>query len=229
MGTRISKEQLASVLDQKFGDLQPIEYLGERFLYGAKRHFYKCLCVCGNIVELNYNKLQTGNNTSCGCMKDIKTSVRMKTHGMRKTPEYEIWAGMKARCCNVNHEAYKTYGGAGIEVDVSWLNNFSQFYTDMGPRPSKNHSIERKDPNGNYCKENCVWTDDPSLQAFNKKLKSTNTSGRTGISQLKSGRFTASICHKYEVHYLGSFDTYEEACEVRSAAELKYFGFIKEE
>lgn len=229
MVTRISKETLESVLDQKFGDLEPVEYLGERFIYGTKRHFFKCLCICGKIVELNYNKLQTGNNTSCGCIKDAKTSARMKTHGLSQTPEFQTWSSLKARCYNENNQDYPTYGAKGIRVSSEWLENFATFYEDMGPRPTKKHTIERLDPYKDYSKDNCIWTDDNSRQAFNKKLKSTNISGRTGVSLMESGRYRANICCNYVVHYLGSFDTYEEACDARSAAELEYFGFIKEE
>ena len=35
--------------------------------------------------------------------------------------------------------------------------SFDNFFKDMGYKPSKFHSIERKDPNGNYEPSNCVW------------------------------------------------------------------------
>ncbi len=79
------------------------------------------------------------------------------THDMSRTPEYKIWIGMKARCNNEKDTGYKNYGGRGIKVCERWINSFENFYEDMGGRPEGNYSIERKDNNGNYCKENCYW------------------------------------------------------------------------
>jgi hypothetical protein len=78
-------------------------------------------------------------------------------HGMFGTKVYGIWAAMIRRCRNKNDSSYKYYGERGIKVCDEWL-NFENFYTDMGDPPD-DHSIERKDHNGNYCKENCVWAD----------------------------------------------------------------------
>ena len=39
---------------------------------GKKYHstrIYKCRCVCGNIIEVNTNKLHTGHVKSCGCRR----------------------------------------------------------------------------------------------------------------------------------------------------------------
>lgn len=64
---------------------------------------------------------------------------------------------MRQRCSNPNMKAHKNYGGRGITVCSEWVENFGQFCADMGPRPSKDHSIERRDNSKGYSPENCYW------------------------------------------------------------------------
>lgn len=63
---------------------------------------------------------------------------------------------MKNRCNNPKAGRYEDYGGRGITVCDEWM-EFEAFYRDMGPRPSKHHSIERRENDKGYSKENCHW------------------------------------------------------------------------
>lgn len=116
-----------------------------------------CKCACGTEKEIFGAALKNGKSKSCGCLVRDTFGSNAHVHGMRQSDEYRIWSLMRSRCENKNTHAFHLYGGRGISVCSRWL-EFENFYSDMGERPSKNHSIDRyPNKNGNYEPSNCRW------------------------------------------------------------------------
>ena len=137
----------------------PYEYTGtpphQKKVVGQSR--WKCKCDCGTIKErVLYGSLVRGHSQSCGCMH-WEQMRKPEEDKVTKNPIYCIWMSMKTRCYNPRHPSFKYYGLRGIRVCQRWLDSFDTFVQDMGPRPSKEFSIERKNNDGHYTPINCVW------------------------------------------------------------------------
>jgi hypothetical protein len=90
-------------------------------------------------------------------------------HGMDNTPTYSSWRSMKTRVLNKNSVDWLRYGGRGITMDPEWY-LFENFFRDMGIRP-KGTTLDRKDNNGNYNKENCRWATKKEQQQNRRGVK----------------------------------------------------------
>lgn len=124
---------------------------------GGGKAMWHCRCDCGNAVVASGSNLRGGNTTSCGCFRVEVTTANNTTHGQSKSGEYHSWFAMKQRCTNSKSAMYHLYGGRGISVCERWTDSFEDFLQDMGPKPTPNHSIERRENSGNYEPDNCHW------------------------------------------------------------------------
>jgi hypothetical protein len=141
---------------QKFGKLTVVKRA--TFNNSEGKPMWDCVCDCNpnEHIFCYGSNLKTGKIVSCGCQK-IENCKSRSTHNMSQTTTYKIWKSMKRRCHNPQATNYKDYGARGIAVCDRWFNSFENFLADMGERPSKEYSIERKDGNKNYEPDNCIW------------------------------------------------------------------------
>lgn len=144
-----------------------------------------CQCDCGREHTTRGISLTTGKTASCGCAnyssaKEFKEKYgeNVKT-GIAKE-EYAIWKDIKKRCYNKRSTGYALYGARGIIMCEEWKNSFTKFYDYLGPRPGKEFSVDRIDPNGDYQHGNVRWATDGE-QARGHCLHSTNTTGTSNV------------------------------------------------
>lgn len=118
---------------------------------GPQGHqYWLCRCDCGSEKEITGSKLLNKRSHQC-----LKCTVVI--HGMYNTPEYQVWSNIIQRCTNPNSQEYHNYGARGITLWDGYRHDFLAFLSEVGPRPSPKHSIDRINNTKGYEPKNLRW------------------------------------------------------------------------
>ncbi len=146
-------------IGKKYGRLTVLGVVGKN---KHKKLIVQCVCSCGNTIKTILEYIQQGDTKSCGCLKTAGFQKMITKHRFSKTRFYGIYNAVRQRTNNPKTIGWKHYGGRGIKC--LW-NSFPEFHKDMYKNyrrhvrlyGEKQTTIDRINPDGNYCKQNCRW------------------------------------------------------------------------
>ena len=233
--------QFEDLTGQKFGKLTAVKR-GENTKDNSARWWCQCDCENPNLKLVKANNLKSGKTLSCGCLFIEMLQNRKKYNVYDLSGEYGIgytsnfnsngqnefyfdledYDKIKEHCwCFDGHDYVKTTitDSNGKETSLS----LHQIILSTKDGYIVDH-IHGKESRNNNRKENLRIVT-KSQNAMNQAIRNNNTSGVTGVRWHKTAhKWAVEIQKDNKRHYLGLFDNFKDAVQIRKEAEKKYFG-----
>lgn len=148
-------------------------------------------CDCGKEKVVRGHDLTGGKTSTCGCSRIM---CHLYQHGLSKDRLHGTWRNIKGRCYNHNNPSYKFYGERGIKMCHEWETDFVSFYTWCHENGYKDGlQVDRIDPDGDYCPENCRLAD--------KITQANNTRRNLYITMNGKTKTMAEWCKELGLNY----------------------------
>lgn len=201
---------------QRFGKLVVLSPTDKRMDSGSI--VWHCQCDCGNTAEVSASRLVRGKVRSCGCLSDPPPKDYIgKVFGRLTVTGY---AGRKRKTTE-RSAATITYWrcrcSCGKEIVVA--------QPELQNGDTQSCGCLQKD----HTREALKLVDGTSVAILerNRKVRSSNTSGCTGVSYDKrTKKWTAYINFKKKRYWLGRYEDEDDAIKARGAAEEIHEDFL---
>lgn len=233
------------LIGKTFGRLTVIERVDDRIYPSGKRTAcYLCECSCEehNHIILAKGTLKSGHTQSCGCLqREYAVTLGKNSPSVnRKYNTYDLSGEYGIGYTEKGEEFYFDLEDYDKIKDYSW--HLSSGYVHAHNINSKDkkttismhrlilpnakqidhiHGATSRHDNRKSNLRECTT----SKNAMNIGLRSSNTSGATGVHWVKTHKkWRASIMVNQKSKFLGYFDSFEDAVVARKKSEEKLFG-----
>lgn len=82
----------------------------------------------------------------------------------KRSPTYSSWANMVQRTTNFSHKSFPDYADRGVDPSFLGKGGFVRFLAEVGPRPSRDYTLDRIDNDKGYVPGNMRWATKPEQQ-----------------------------------------------------------------
>lgn len=227
----------------KFSRLEVLRRVDNQYTKGGRPMVtYRCVCNCGQELDVCAQKLTSGNTKSCGCLqREVRTNNGRKN---KKYNTYNLSGSYGIGYTLKGEEFYFDLEDYDKIKDFCWRKASDGYITakdtNTGCLVSLHRLImgTREIPYSTGIRVDHIRTEEKFdnrkcnlriVQHYengqNHKIHSSNTSGVSGVSYNKSHRKWYSwISHKGIRYNLGFFDNFEDAVLARKKAEQELYG-----
>lgn len=232
--------KLLNLKGKTFGGLTVLERADD-YIYpdGRKRVQWLCECDCELKTRLivKANDLRSGHTKSCGCLQKEITADRNRIES-KKYNRYEDHGSYMIGYTFKDEPFYFDAEDFDKVKDICWCKNEKGYIIGLlNGTPVKMHRIvmdctDRKSDvdhiggiltRNNNRKYNLRITT-RSQNVENQRVRSTNTSGVTGVCwNKKLNKWVSGIMVQGKKIHLGYFIEFDDAVKARKEAEKKYF------
>lgn len=181
------------------------------------RATWLCQCECGNLHVVVGKDLRDGKVQSCGCLK--KEHTRAVDMSGRTFGRLTAIAPTDKRD-RKGSVIWKCVCSCGTEVEVS--------QDDLAFGNKVSCGCRKEEIKKNIHKT-LHHVDGTCIEFLQRKQRSDNTTGYTGVFHQRNGMYRAYIGFKKHRYNLGAYDKLEDAVRVRKIAEdVLHKGFVEE-
>lgn len=198
---------------RRFGRLVALEPTERRADNGSV--VWRCRCDCGQMVEVVAGRLMKGKVRSCGCLsRPLRKDYVGKRFGRLTVLEYAGTAPELGKSGTANFWRCRCDCGKETVVSQTELQNGG---TQSCGCLQKERAAE--------CLEPLEGTSAVLLER-NKKIRSNNKSGYTGVFQTRDGKWIAYINFKKRRYWLGRYSDLQDAVKARRCGEEMHDDFL---